>query len=188
MEFHGDDDDMIAYDGHTLFEGQTYSITGWLKQWARRNGCEFNKGEKEMLNKGRVSKYNWECGGSEKPILQHYLLHGVGHTWPSVPLPVSDAEDEDPNEFDGTSVIKKFFDAHKLPVKSESDETSSESKEEEKKEEEVFEAEFDYAEAKRAAAEKRRLEEAEKVAESEESKVEEAENVVEDGERPRDEL
>jgi poly(3-hydroxybutyrate) depolymerase len=180
VEFHGDDDDMIAYDGKTMFEGPTYAITGWLKKWAERNGCEFNKGEKELLNNGRVSKYNWECGGSDKPILQHYLLHGIGHTWPSVALPASDAEDEDPNEFDASSIIKKFFDAHELPVKDEAEEIPSDDGEAVKSDD-LFEAEFDYAEAKRAAAERSRAAEAEKAAESERSKSA-------DGERPRDEL
>jgi poly(3-hydroxybutyrate) depolymerase len=186
VEFHGADDDMIAYDGHTLFEGPTYAITGWLKKWAERNGCEFDKGEKVMLNNGRVSKYNWECGGSDKPILQHYLLHGIGHTWPAVPMPASDAEDEDPNFFDGTSIMKKFFEAHELPGNDESGDVSSDTKQGEN-EEEIFEAEFDYAEARRAA-EKRKLEEKEKAAESEDTQGEGTEKVKEGEERLRDEL
>ncbi|KAF2429402.1 alpha/beta-hydrolase [Tothia fuscella] len=120
IEFHGDEDNIVGYDGKQSFDGPTYSIIGWLKSWAERNNCAFNKGEKEILNHGKVDKYNWECKDEEgkvfdKPILQHYLLHGVEHTWPSVPLPLTMAEDADANEFDATEVILKFFGEHELP-------------------------------------------------------------------------
>jgi len=116
IEFHGDDDEMYVYDGNSVFDGPTYPITGWLRSWAERNSCDYSSGQKTSLLKGRVHKYNWECGvKSDKPILQHYLLHGVGHTWPSVSLLREGENFPDPMLFDGTPIIKEFFEAHELP-------------------------------------------------------------------------
>jgi poly(3-hydroxybutyrate) depolymerase len=117
MEFHGDEDDMIHYDGRDNFDGATYPIDDWLRTWAERNGCDFNKGNKEQLNDGRVSKYKWDCGGLEESVLQHYILHGIGHAWPSVSLLRDDeiVGSEDPMIFDATPIIKQFFDSYELP-------------------------------------------------------------------------
>jgi poly(3-hydroxybutyrate) depolymerase len=118
MEFHGDDDDMIHYNGRDNFDGATYPIDGWLRKWSERNGCDFNKGHKEQLFDGRVSKYNWDCGGPEASVLQHYILHGIGHAWPSVSLLRDDeiVGSDDPMIFDATPIIKEFFDQFELPA------------------------------------------------------------------------
>jgi poly(3-hydroxybutyrate) depolymerase len=118
IEFHGEDDDMIHYNGRDNFDGATYPIDDWLKKWAERNDCDFNKGNKEQLFDGRVSKYNWDCGEPDASVLQHYILHGIGHAWPSISLLREDEilGAEDPMIFDATPVIKEFFDKFELPT------------------------------------------------------------------------
>jgi hypothetical protein len=117
IEFHGDEDDMIHYNGRDNFDGATYPIDDWLRTWSDRNGCDFDKGNKEQLFDGRVSKYKWDCGESDKSVLQHYILHGIGHAWPSISLLRDDeiVGSEDPMIFDATPIIKEFFDSHELP-------------------------------------------------------------------------
>jgi poly(3-hydroxybutyrate) depolymerase len=122
LDFHGGEDQLIAYNGAS-WDGPTVPVPEWLDQWRERNGCA--RGNKTtMLYDGRVTKYDWNCGKSIRPVLQHYLLHTVGHTWPTTTLLREEEQTEDTmttmnepdNYFDGTPIILNFFKFYELPA------------------------------------------------------------------------
>lgn len=119
LDFHGGADQLIAYDGNS-FDGTTVPVPEWLDQWRERNGCEQGNRTTELYN-GRVTKYDWNCGKSVKPVLQHYLLHTVEHTWPDTTLLKEEEQSESTvedasNYFDGTPIIMNFFKFYELPA------------------------------------------------------------------------
>ena len=76
LEFHGDKDPVIHYDGKTTPDGPTYDIFGWIQGWAYRNGCsKGDKGIRTLLHAGRVEKTVWTCGGVEN-VVEHYKIAG----------------------------------------------------------------------------------------------------------------
>ncbi|KAE9962360.1 hypothetical protein BLS_000435 [Venturia inaequalis] len=120
LDFHGGEDRLVAYDGKS-FDGQTVPIPEWLNSWRHWNGCAADNRTEELYN-GRVTKYDWNCGKSVKPVLQHYLLHTVEHTWPDTTLLREEEQTEEmyadtSNYFDGTPIIMNFFKLQELPAK-----------------------------------------------------------------------
>ena len=116
MEFHGDNDPIIDYEGKRTPDGRTYSIAHWGSAWAERNGCPPDPfSENTLLYDGQVRKFAWRCG-SWKETAVHYLIHGFGHGWPSTKKQQDDDfQRHGPAPFDATRIIMEFFDDHMLP-------------------------------------------------------------------------
>ena len=117
LQFHGDEDELVAYNGKS-FEGETEPVPQWIQKWIKHNGCDASKGNTTIsLLDGKITQYSFGCDKDDKPLVSHYVLHGVGHTWPSLSLLEIEkvGEQEDPEVFDSTPIIMNFFNMHELP-------------------------------------------------------------------------
>ena len=115
MEFHGDKDPVIHYDGVTTPDGPSYSLPEWLQSWAVRNGCTADdEGTINMLYDDNVEKVTWSCNGKDD-VVTHYYIHGFGHGWPSTTSLENDYQRFGPTYFNATPVIMEFFGKHTLP-------------------------------------------------------------------------
>lgn len=106
LEFHGDSDPVIHYDGKTTPDGVTYNIFEWVKDWAGRNGCQ-GDGQRTLMYDGNVERYSWKH--KEEEVLIHYYIHGFGHGWPSTYPLNNDEQRHGPTYFNGTPIVLDFF-------------------------------------------------------------------------------
>ncbi|KIX94430.1 uncharacterized protein Z520_09816 [Fonsecaea multimorphosa CBS 102226] len=117
LEFHGDADPVIHYEGKTTPDGPTYDVYEWLQGWAKRNGCVDLEGKRVFLHGGKVEKIVWSTPGkgdhSEQHVenvVEHYKIAGFGHGWPSrYPLNNDSQERHGPTYFDATPLVMEFF-------------------------------------------------------------------------------
>ncbi|EPE24177.1 alpha/beta-Hydrolase [Glarea lozoyensis ATCC 20868] len=100
LEFHGSQDDTIAYAGGARSGECLPSVARWVKAWSVRDGLGTCANE-TVLYGGKVRK--WEYGGGK---VTGYLTEGLGHAWPSL-----EANGDNPNGtyFDATPVIMEWF-------------------------------------------------------------------------------
>jgi poly(3-hydroxybutyrate) depolymerase len=113
LEFHGDKDPVIHYDGKTTPDGETYNIKDWLTEWARRNDCSVDAGYRcESLYNGNVDRSIWSkkrSNGDDRDLVIHYYIHGFGHGWPTTTPLDNDFQRYGPTYFDATPLILDFF-------------------------------------------------------------------------------
>ena len=116
MEFHGEKDPVIHYDGKTTPDGETYSLDEWIQGWKLRNLCTSDaENEKLVLYYGNVEKRTWTCS-NVKNVIVHYYIHGFGHGWPSTMSQDDDDQRYGPAHFDATPLVLDFFAKHVLSL------------------------------------------------------------------------
>ncbi|MCJ1390933.1 hypothetical protein MMC18_003794 [Xylographa bjoerkii] len=113
LEFHGQADNIIKYNGQCDRDGATIpSIPSWLEGWAVRNGCaNGTKGDIESIHGGEVIKTSWSCN-SQKDVVTGYKIAHWEHWWPT-----TDASKKSKNHstiLNATSLIMDFFGGHLL--------------------------------------------------------------------------
>ena len=117
LEFHGDADPVISYDGKATPDGPTYDVFEWLQGWAKRNQCGDLAGKKTILYDGKVEKTAWSTSDGE--VVEHYKIAGFGHGWPTkFPLKYDSKERLRPTCFDATPIVLDFFRRFKFPAAS----------------------------------------------------------------------
>jgi len=112
MEFHGDSDPVIHYDGKTTPDGVTFSLPDFFDIWVHRNEIQ-TRCEQTELYAGKVTRYAWSAGGKE--VLVHYLVRGFGHGWPTTRPLNNDEQRHGPTVFNATPVILEWFKQFSLP-------------------------------------------------------------------------
>lgn len=100
--FHGDADDVAGFGGNDLygFELGNPSVTERMLAWREHNGCE---PEPDTVADEAVTILTWE-GCEDDAIVQLWVIHGGGHTWPR------GAEPTGPLSLDATTLVLDFFD------------------------------------------------------------------------------
>ena len=116
LEFHGDVDPVIDYEGVGTPDGETFAIPKWITGKALRNHCDLKKGNiTTSLANGAVEKVTWHCqesAGDETII--HYKLKGVGHMWPRREMPGNAENSPAAAPIDATPIILDFFAKHRI--------------------------------------------------------------------------
>ena len=87
MEFHGDADPVIHYDGKTTPDGQTYSLLEFFDIWGKRNECD-PEPQRTEHHEGSFIRYGWNTKDKSEEVLVHYRIRGFGHGWPT-PRPLN---------------------------------------------------------------------------------------------------
>ncbi|KAL1310539.1 hypothetical protein AAFC00_000820 [Neodothiora populina] len=83
LEFHGQDDPIIPYDGGKINGVDLPAIGEWAQDWTQADGCASNPSpQNEHLNNSKVMLAQYSCNGSTN-VVSHYSIDGLGHTWPS---------------------------------------------------------------------------------------------------------
>jgi polyhydroxybutyrate depolymerase len=103
LEFHGAADPAEVYAGFPAREDPDWRRTGvleWLTGWAARDGC--TAGPRVFLNTPPVRGEQW-TGCQAGTTVAHYLVAGLGHSWPPLIQSQSAAQ-----------VMWAFFQAHPL--------------------------------------------------------------------------
>lgn len=103
LEFHGAADPAEIYVGVPAREDPDWRRTGvmeWLTGWAARDGC--TAGPTVFLNAPPVLGEQW-TGCQDGTTVAHYLVAGLGHSWPP---PISGRS--------AAAVMWDFFQAHPL--------------------------------------------------------------------------
>ena len=110
LEFHGDADPVIAYNGGLHRGACLPSVPHFVRQWSKRDGLGLRNKTTSLFG-GNVLEYQFGTG-EELGLVTHYKIHGLGHAWPST-KPNSD----NPNGtyFNATPIIMSFFDRYILP-------------------------------------------------------------------------
>lgn len=115
MEFHGEKDPVIHYDGKTTPDGETYNLPEWLKDWAVRNGCSPDtQKQTTLLYNGKVERSSWACD-TQGEVVIHYYIHGFGHGWPTTTPLDNDDQRYGSTYFNATPIVLDFFSSHVLP-------------------------------------------------------------------------
>lgn len=110
IQLHGDEDELVSYHG-TSFDGPTVPVQEQMIGWLKQNDCDATTSVKiEKLAGETVTKYSYECMQDGKPLVQHYVVHGMDHMWPLI------EKEEGTEGFDGTSAILDFFGSYSLPA------------------------------------------------------------------------
>ena len=113
LEFHGQDDNTIKYNGQRNRDGATIpSIPSWLQGWAVRNGCASGtKGNVEAIDGGKVNKTSWTCNQHQSIVTGYEIAHWA-HWWPT-----TEPSEETKNHstiLNATTLIMDFFERHFL--------------------------------------------------------------------------
>ena len=115
MEFHGNEDPIIHYNGKATPDGQTFDIANWGPAWAQRNGCSADQVAVPLVTQqSQFAVYSWNCG-SAKDSVSHHQIEGLGHAWPSRRKQNDDSLGLGATTFDATPAIIDFFRGHTLP-------------------------------------------------------------------------
>jgi len=116
LEFHGENDPVIHYDGKTTPDGDTYSLPERLKDWVVRNGCSPDtQNQTTSLYNGKVERSAWPCDAHGEVVI-HYYIHGFGHGWPTTTPLDNDYQRYGPTYFNATPLVLDFFSSHVLPT------------------------------------------------------------------------
>lgn len=101
--FHGDEDDVAAFEGNNLygFELGNPSVTERMTAWREQAGCE---PAPDTVEDATVTIFTWE-GCVDDALVQLWVIHGGGHTWPR------GTEPDGPLSLDATALVLDFFDS-----------------------------------------------------------------------------
>ncbi|MCJ1387093.1 hypothetical protein MMC17_010222 [Xylographa soralifera] len=113
LEFHGQEDNTIKYNGQPDRDGATIpSIPSWLEGWAVRNGCaNGTNGHVESMHDGKVNKTSWSCNSHEDVVAGYEIAHWA-HWWPTTED--SDKTKNHSTVLNATTLIMDFFGKHVL--------------------------------------------------------------------------
>ncbi|MCJ1417235.1 hypothetical protein MMC32_003577 [Xylographa parallela] len=113
LEFHGQDDNTIKYDGQSDRDGATIpSIPSWLEGWAVRNGCaNGTKGHVESIHGGKVNRTSWSCD-SHDDVVTGYEIADWAHWWPTTER--KESTKNHATVLNATTLIMDFFGEHSL--------------------------------------------------------------------------
>jgi len=108
LEFHGDSDPVIYYDGKDTPDGPSYNVFEWLQGWAKRNKCANLEGDRTSLFDGKVESIVWTT--DDQNLVEHYKIAGFGHGWPTTfPLNNDKKERLSPAPFNATPIVMEFL-------------------------------------------------------------------------------
>lgn len=119
LEFHGEADDVIPYDGGEDRGDCLPAIDHFIQSWAQVNGLDPNSNTTGRV-KGATDKNAtvFQFGeGKSLGMVTHIMVgEDIGHDWPST----EDNEDNTlpghhPASFNASSVIMDFFNSHPMP-------------------------------------------------------------------------
>jgi hypothetical protein len=79
LEFHGDADGTISYDGGPRRGYCLPTIPHWISDWSVRNGFSTDNVVTPLAN-GQVTKYEYGTGDNQG-IVTHYKVAGWNHAW-----------------------------------------------------------------------------------------------------------
>jgi poly(3-hydroxybutyrate) depolymerase len=105
MEFHGDNDTTIPYEGGAGSGGDLPDVGNWLAWWGDWNGCRKPASVSEEYG-GGVTVSSWDCGKGKKGLVKGYKVHGLGHDWPSLTPNLDNSEG---SVVEATRVIVDWF-------------------------------------------------------------------------------
>jgi polyhydroxybutyrate depolymerase len=108
FELHGTGDTVVPYGG-SLSKGYP-PVPLWLRQWAERDHCASNP--TIFFHQANVIGEKW-MGCSNHVTIMHYLIRGMGHTWP--PHIVMHHQDST-TTLNATKLIWAFFQDYPLPT------------------------------------------------------------------------
>lgn len=112
LEFHGQYDDVIPYEGGMRHNQPLFPIPVWLQDWASRDGCEGSMANVTVpLYDGVVKRSSWKCSG-KTAIVAGYYTHDLGHTWPSTAPNLDNKTGH--TVYNATPIIMEFFKSHPL--------------------------------------------------------------------------
>lgn len=110
LEFHGDADTVIPYDGGENNGIDLPTIPDWAKEWAAFDGCSDSTSvDAKYLNDSAVLHASYSCGtdAEEGAIVQHYYIDDLGHKWPTEGW---NAENDGKGTYiDASPIILEFF-------------------------------------------------------------------------------
>lgn len=93
MQVHGDNDQVLPYDGWIFRIGREVSVAEVMDHWRRRHGCTGQKGERlddiDPDDGSTVLKLEW-TGCSRNPNVLLYKIKGGGHDVPALDARESD--------------------------------------------------------------------------------------------------
>lgn len=120
LEFHGEADDVIPYDGGQDRGDCLPAIEHFMQSWAQINGLDPNSNTTSRV-KGATDKnatvFQFGEGDSLGMVTHIMVGEDIGHDWPST----EDNEDNTlpghhPASFNASSVIIDFFNSHPMPT------------------------------------------------------------------------
>lgn len=106
IEFHGDSDPIIHYEGKTTPDGETYPLLEYFDIWAKQNQCKMTP-KVRKLYEGKVTRYVWTDSEGEE-VLVHYRVSEFGHGWPATRALGDDKQRLGPTCFNATPLIADF--------------------------------------------------------------------------------
>jgi polyhydroxybutyrate depolymerase len=110
IELHGTGDTVVPYNGSFL-KGYP-PVASWLREWAMRDGCASEP--TIFFKQASVVGEKW-MGCRDHVTIIHYLIGGMGHTWPRHLVLRSR---EHTTTLDATNLIWTFFQSYSLPPES----------------------------------------------------------------------
>nr|POE77529.1 putative feruloyl esterase c [Quercus suber] len=109
LEFHGDQDRTVPYEGGPRKHRCMPSIPHFTQTWARRDGFTGSNVTTSLFG-GAVAKNEFGPPGPRQDIVTLYIIQGLGHAWPSTA-----GNMEGPaTDIDASKLIMKFFNKHTL--------------------------------------------------------------------------
>jgi len=106
IEFHGDSDPVIHYEGKTTPDGETYPLLEFFDIWAKQNRCHPTP-KVRKLYEGKVIRYIW-VNAEEEEVLVHYRICGFGHGWPTTRALDNEEQRHGPTCFNATPIVADF--------------------------------------------------------------------------------
>ncbi|KAJ2980996.1 hypothetical protein NQ176_g2310 [Zarea fungicola] len=108
LEFHGGNDDTIAYEGDDDHNGSCLpSIPHYIHDWAKRNGLTTKNVTSTVTSDTVLYTYGT---GADTGLVQHVFDSSIGHDWPSTTKnDDNDRKHHQPATFNATPMILDFF-------------------------------------------------------------------------------
>ena len=115
MQVHGDNDQVLPYEGWIFKTGREVSVAEVMDHWRRQHGCTGQRGERlEDLDPddgSTVLLLEW-TGCSHAPNVRLFKVKGGGHTVPALDAPVrTDPKRKINRDLDTMNEIWRFFSA-----------------------------------------------------------------------------
>lgn len=111
LEFHGDADGTIPYNGGGRRTQCLPAIPYFMQSWASRNGLGTTN-QSTVLYGGNARQEQFGASQGTLGLVTHYWIHNMDHSWPAT-IPNSDAST--PTVLNATSLMYDFFKRYTLP-------------------------------------------------------------------------